>query len=498
MSTSLSRRPVLVGIGVAMQREDDPARALDPLGLMVECARRAVRDAGASTLAARIGHVAVPRGRWTFGNPARAIADALGAPSAKTVLSTVGVLQQTLIAQACAAIARGEVDAALVAGADCGWRLSRADSLGLTLADPDPTADSPPDETLSPKDELRHPAELRAGLKMPIGLYAIQHSAVRAAKGQTLAAQRDAIAALYERFSRIAADNPHAWSRTPVPAATIREAGRGNTLIAFPYNKLHCSNWSVDQGAALLLCAEHVADEAGVPRDRRIHPLASAESNHMVACCARAQLHRFPGWEVTARRVLEAAQLDGADLDLVDLYTSFPIAPEVTADALGLAPGRDWTVTGGMSFAGGPYNNYVFQSTARLAELLRAGAGRHGAISCVSGVITKQAIGIWSREPAAAPFVHQDVSDEVARHSPALPVDVVYEGPGVIVGSTVVNERAAPARGVAVVDIPGGRRTVATMTDERVVAAMLREEFCGRAVQVRADGTCLPAHDTGL
>ena len=495
MNTPAARRPVLVGIGVGMQREDDPARALDPLGLMIDCARRAARDAGAPALSERIGHIAVPRGRWTYANPAKAIADALGATTARTVLSSVGVLQQSLIAEACSKIARGEVEAALVVGADCGWRLSRAQALGIELADPDPTIGSTPHETLSPTDELRHPAELRAGLSMPIGLYAIQHSALRAAKGLSLAAQRDAIAAQYERFSRIAADNPHAWMRTPVPAASIRESGPGNTMIAFPYNKLHCSNWSVDQGAALLLCAEQVADALGVNRDRRIYPVASAESNHMVACCARERLDRFPGWTVTARRALEAAQLDASALDLVDLYTSFPIAPETAADALGLAPGRDWTVTGGMSFAGGPYNNYLFQSTSRLAELLRAGLGRHGAVSCVSGVITKQAIAIWSREPAPGPFFDEDVTDEVARLAPALPVETVYEGPGTIAGYTVVNERKGAARGVAVIDVPGGRRTVATMTDERIVAAMMSEEFCGRQVRVNANGQCEPATD---
>ena len=104
------RTPVLVGIGVVQRREKDWTQALEPLDLMIEAVRAAGEDCGAPALLADVELVSVPRGRWTYANPGRAIADAVGAKSAQSLLSTVGVLQQTLVANACSRIANGEID----------------------------------------------------------------------------------------------------------------------------------------------------------------------------------------------------------------------------------------------------------------------------------------------------------------------------------------------------------------------------------------------------
>ena len=94
--------PVLVGVGVATQRVDEAAEALEPLDLMLEAVRRAGADAGGAHTLAAVQRIAVPKGRWRYRNPGRAIAQAIGAPGAATVLSTLGVLQQSLINDACA------------------------------------------------------------------------------------------------------------------------------------------------------------------------------------------------------------------------------------------------------------------------------------------------------------------------------------------------------------------------------------------------------------
>ena len=224
--------PVLVGIGIAARREQDCMRALEPLDLMGEAVAAAGRDCGATSALAGAQYVAVPRGRWTYANPAGAIARAIGAERATTVLAEVGVLQQSLLGDACARIARGEIHTALVAGGDAGHRLLRARIAGREL--PERAQDDAPDVLLAPKEELRHPVELRAGLEMPVGLYALMESAYRARHGWSLDEHRDRLAALGERCSRIAAGNPHAWNREVVPAAAIRDATARNPMQAFP------------------------------------------------------------------------------------------------------------------------------------------------------------------------------------------------------------------------------------------------------------------------
>ena len=477
-----ARTPVLVGVGVATQREEDPARALEPLDLMHKAVLEAAHDAmaGAQPLLAGIGRIAVPRGRWRYRNPGGDIARKVGAPRAVSVLASVGVLQQTLILDACRAIADGEVDTALVVGGDAGYRILRATIAGIRLQDRQ--QDDEPGVALTPDEELRHPAELRAGVKMPVGLYAIVESAWRARHGWSVDAHREAMAKRYSRFSEIAAENPDAWNRNRVDARTVRDASARNPMLAFPYTKLHCSTWNVDQAAALLFCSSARADELGIGQQKRIHPLASTESNHMAHVAARADLGGCPGAAIAAGAALDIVGRSIDEVDLLDLYSCFPVAVETFAEALGVATRRDLTVTGSMAFAGGPFNNYVLQATARMARLLRAGRGRLGLVSCVSGILTKQAFAVWSRHGGDG-FAWRDVSSDVARATATRRIVDAAAGPARIAGYTVLHERDAPPAAVAVVDV-GADRAVVRTEDPVVVARFQEDEFCGAAVRV--------------
>ena len=478
--------PVLVGIGVATQRDDDPARALEPLDLMLAAVRNAGADAlpASAPLLAGVGRIGVPKGRWRYQNPGGEIARAIGADRAVSLLASVGVLQQTLIGDACRAIADGETDTTLVVGGDAGYRILRSSIAGARAEERQ--QDDVPQVSLSPKDELRHPAELRAGMKMPVGLYAIMESAYRAQNGWSVDSHRDRLAHMYSRFSEIAADNPGAWNRKRVDPAAIRNASERNPMQAFPYTKLHCSTWNVDQAGALLFCSVKRADELGIANDKRIYPLASTESNHMVQVSSRANLAACPGAGIAGRAALEAAELAIADVDLVDLYTCFPVAVETYAAELGLPWTRDFTVTGSMAFAGGPYNNYVLQATCRVGQLLREKRGRTGLVSSVSGVLTKQAFGLWSREPGRNGFALRDMSGDVARAIGTVPIVEAAAGRGTIAGYTVLYERGKPPCGVAVVDVDGGRAVVQTV-DPALLARMESVELCGASVRL-ADG----------
>ena len=474
--------PVLVGVGVAMRRENDPAFALEPIDLMLEAVCAAGDDCGAPALLAQVDTIAVPRGRWRYRNPSGEIARAIGATSATTIVSSVGVLQQTLIANGCQAIANGQIESALVTGADAGYRILRSKLAGIRADERNQNDD--PDVWLEPKEELRHPAEVAAGLKMPVGLYAILESARRSADGLSVDEHRDLLAARYARFAEIAADNPDSWTRDAFDTATIRNEGPRNPMQAFPYTRAHCSTWNVDQAAALLFCSAERAEAFGIDRSRWVFPVASAESNHMVSLSARADVVRSPGADATARAVLEAGGMLAADIDLIELYSCFPVAVETFVHALDLPMDRDLTITGSMAFAGGPYNNYFFQATARAARLLRSGAGRTALLSCVSGILTKQAFALWSTEPPCTGFVSRDVTSQVATAAAELPVVEDYTGEGRIVGCTVLHTRGEQPRAVALIDTDYGARALAVSGAAEIIAGMQREEWVGRRVRV--------------
>jgi acetyl-CoA acetyltransferase len=110
------RTPVLIGIGAVSQREPDPERALEPVALMARALERAADDAGSRGWLERADAIAVPRGFWSYADPARLVAERVKAARAKSQLAEIGVLQTTLFARACRAIAQGEAEVVLVTG----------------------------------------------------------------------------------------------------------------------------------------------------------------------------------------------------------------------------------------------------------------------------------------------------------------------------------------------------------------------------------------------
>jgi acetyl-CoA C-acetyltransferase len=466
-----------------MQREDDPASAREPLDLMLAAVRRCAQDAGAANALAGVTRVYVPRGRWRYRDPGREIARSIGAPDAVTVLAELGVLQQTLIGDACARIAAGQIAAALVVGGDAGYRIQRARSAGMRASERQQASDA--DVRPSPAEELLHPAEVRAGIRLPAALYALLESAYRAAEGLSLAAHRAELGALYARFTQCAAGNPHAWKRRALAAEEIVTPDARNVLQAFPYTRRMCADWSVDQAAALLLCSAQHAEALGIAPAQRVHARASSESNHMTPVVARADLHRCPGAQRAGAAALETMGIGIGAIDLVELYSCFPVAVEVYARELGLPLTRELTVTGGMPFAGGPFNNYVLQATCRMAELLRAGAGATGLVSSVSGTLTKQGFGLWSREPGG--FAHVDVTAEVEQLTTALPVVDAHDGPARVVACTVVYDKGRAPRALVLAQTAEGARALATSEEPTLVAAIEGRECCGTSVRLRGD-----------
>ncbi len=68
----------------------------------------------------------------------------------------------------------------------------------------------------------------------------------------------------------------------------------------------------------------------------------------------------------------------------VDLYSCFPSAVQIAADELGLPdddPARPLTVTGGLTFGGGPGNNYGTHAVASMVGALRSEPGARGLVT---------------------------------------------------------------------------------------------------------------------
>ena len=480
--------PILIGVGAVSQRREDPLDALEPIALMREAARRAGDDAGDARWLSEVDDIGVPQGLWAYSDPGRLIADAFGAANARSALAQFGVLQHTLISRALRGIAAGESDLALVVGGEAKHRALRAQIAGVDAADT-PQADAEPDQALKPERDLVVPAERACGLALAVHFYAIMENALRAARRQPVSEHRDEIARMWSGFSALAADNPDAWQRTPEAPETIRDGSAKNAMLAFPYTKLHSSQWNVDQAAALLLCSARWARARGLNLAGAVWPLSATEANHITALSERAALHRCPGAGIAGRRALELAEIERVDaLDHIELYSCFPAAVRMQARELGLnpaAPPKPLTVTGGMRFAGGPLNNYVLQATVSMAKRIRRRRGR-GMVSGISGFMTKQGFGVWGDSPPEQGFRFADVSRQAVRDTALREVADDAEGPGRIAGYTVLHDGKAPADAAAICDLPDGRRMVALCEDTATMARMMAEECAGLPVRLAA------------
>ena len=486
------RTPVLIGAGQLSRRVDQGEEPLEPVDLIVESLQRAAADAGVPATAltgADAVHV-VSLLSWRYRDPGRLIADRVGATPRDTSVSGMGGNSpQTLVNQVCSAIQDGSADLVLLGGAEA-WRTRASNRrAGVELGWTQQGDDVPAARASTEDVAMSAPGEQARGILLPVQVYPIFEQAHRIDLGRSLDEHMAVVAELWAQFSRVAASNPHAWIQQAYTAEEIRTPTASNRMIGFPYTKLMNSNNAVEQGAALVLCSAERAEALGVPRDRWVFPHSGSDAHDHYFVSEREHLGRSPAMRLAGRAALELAGVGPDDVAHADLYSCFPSAVEISAGELGLGLDRELTVTGGLSFAGGPWNNYVTHSIATMAGVLREDPGSVGLISANGGFITKHAFGVYSTEPPATPFRHAEPQAEVD----ALPRRELCDQPDGTIDLeswTVMHDReGAPETGIVVGLLGDGRRAWGVTTEPAIVKSMVTEELAGRRATVRPDGT---------
>ncbi|MGB8406643.1 MAG: acetyl-CoA acetyltransferase [Mycobacterium sp.] len=481
------RTPVLVGYGQVNQHDETPGA--EPVDLMESAARAAAEARVLEAVdAVRIVNVLSLRYR----DPGLLLAQRIGAPDAVTGYSPVGGnVPQSLVNRACLDIQQGHNDVVLIAGGET-WRTrTRLKARGERLRGTEQDA-SVPMAPSDPEFDMAGPAEVRIGLVAPSHVYPMFEQALRIAAGESSDDHRRRIGALWSRFSEVAQGNPHAWSRESVPGEQIWQPGPSNRMISWPYTKLMNSNNMVDQGAALVLTSVEKATALQIPRQRWVFPYAGTDAHDTYLIGQRASFSRSPAIRIAGRRVLELAGRGIDDIDAVDVYSCFPSAVQVAAGELGLAlddPQRPLTVTGGLTFAGGPWNNYVSHSIATMAERLAANPGQVGLITANGGYLTKHSFGVYGTEPPSGQFRWQDVQSEVDAE-PTILTEEAWSGTGTVeTWTTPFNRDGEPEKVYVAVRTPTGSRALAVITDASEAQASTRQDIAGAEVTVKPDGS---------
>ncbi len=482
------RTPVLVGYGQVNQLEVNPD--VEPIDLMAAAARVAADPRVLQAVdSVRIVNIL----SWRYRDPGRLLARHIAANEATTRYTGVGGnVPQTLVNQACLDIQAGRADLVLIGGAETFRTRTRLRNRGQK---PDWTSQDesvPFAEGANESLPMVGPAELRINLDRPAYVYPLFEQALRIKSGESSDEHRKRIGELWSQFSAVAQHNPYAWNRTPLTAEQIWQPNDDNRMISWPYTKLMNSNNMVDQGAVVLLASVEKATRLQIPSDRWVFPHAGTDSHDTYAVGERLELSESPAIRIGGRRALELAGVAIDEIDLVDVYSCFPSAVQVAAAELVLPlgdTGRPLTVTGGLTFAGGPWNNYVTHSIATMAELLAGKRARRGLITANGGYLTKHSFGVYGSEPPEREFRWEDVQSAVDAE-PTREADVEWSGVGTVEAwTTPVNRSGSAEKAFLAVRTPEDARTLAVITDAAEAQTTVGDDIAGAKVTVHPDGT---------
>lgn len=473
--------PVLVGVSHIEQRFTDFESAKEPVQLMIEAVKQAAADAGSSDLL-NAGSVRVIKGIWPYQNPSKAVAEAIGCPNAETVMSPFGGnFVQAVLNQSALDIQSGKHDVIILTGAECGNTQAKAAKASRELG----WAELPgaPDRLIGVDKDMRHEAEIAIRLGRPIQIYPIMETALRHESGLGVDDHLEQISELWAGFSRVASENPDAWIRDAKSAEEIRTLSNVNRPVSFPYPKLMNSNSNVDQASALILVTEEKAKALGISRDKWIYPWAGTDAQDHYYFSNRDNFYSSPAIRLAGGKCLALTGLTPQDIDMIDVYSCFPVAVQIACRELGFDMNRPLTVTGGLTFAGGPMNNYVMHSITRMAKLLRENPGKRGMITANGGYITKHSFGIYSSEAPARPYQHANLQEAVDA-TPKREVVIGHEGSGTVEGYSVMYGPEGVTKGFVAARLADGRRAWGISNDTDLLQSMTEEEFCGRQVHL--------------
>ena len=149
-------------------------------------------------------------------------------------------------------------------------------------------------------------------------------------------------------------------------------------------------------------------------------------------------------------------------------------------------------MTGGLPYFGGPGNNYVTHAIAEMVQRVRGQPGSYGLVMANGGLVTKEAVGIYSTMRPEKSFVRESASliqDQIDR-MPKQELDHEPRGEAVIETYAVLHGKSGPERCVLFGKLvsTGARFLANTPGDAQTLATMQSSEGLGLRGQVSREG----------
>lgn len=461
------KTPVIAAVGERIDRPASIERALEPVSLMVEALKDCERDAGVPLLD-KIGLLSlIGLVSWRYKDPVRLLAEKLAIQPASLVNASMGgETPVRLVHEAAARIVRGEDLVAAIVGGESANAAGQAMKAGVM---PPWTPPVPKEEAVvfpSSRFAMSHIAK-QLGVMDPAQVYPFYEVATQAAWGQTPAEANRESAALWARYAAVAARNPTAWIRTAPGADAIAAVMPDNRLINWPYPKLMVANPAVNQSAAVIVMSLARARALGIAEDKLIHIWGGASAVEPEDYLKRDRYDHSTALTAVLEKAVALAGGDARRFRHLELYSCFPVVPKMALRTLKLDPAEHPpTVAGGLTFFGGPLNNYMSHAIAAMVRALREAPGDLGLLYGQGGYVNKHHALVVSTAASAdamsSDYSVQPIADAARGPSPHLPE--AYAGPATVETYTVNYSReGAPVRGIVILRTPDGGRVMASV-----------------------------------
>ena len=175
----MENNPVVIGIG-DIQQKDEFDNLDEALILMNKAAKLAIQDSGNTEIKRYIDEIKIPKGYWRYRDPGKWIAKQNNISNVKTVVSKIGILQQSLINSACQKIISGQINGSLIIGGEARYKKTRAKIENKDFKETQLTEN--PDHYIKSDNQLTLNIEEKSLGSMAVGYYSILESAFRAKK----------------------------------------------------------------------------------------------------------------------------------------------------------------------------------------------------------------------------------------------------------------------------------------------------------------------------
>ncbi|MBL0924832.1 MAG: hypothetical protein IBJ12_10260 [Sphingomonadaceae bacterium] len=463
--------PVIIGVGEASRRTV-PGDWPSPRELAGAAIKAALADTGqpkaivaaTDTIAAirTFEDSGVSMGTGSPDNVPEAFAAAGGISAQRLIYADVGGQSpQAMVHQLAGEIRRGETGLAVIVAGEATGTAKRARKAGTAL-DWRLSSDTPFE---AQRSEFPIPTrrEIRHGIvSMPLA-YSLLENARRLERGLSrhdylVEMARQGAAASVKSLTREHAQFPMAFT-----AEQLVAEHESDYHITDIYRRWRVAQDAVDLGGAIILTSAGRARDLGVAEDRMVW-LAGASEAAEPPLSERDHIASPDAVGFTLHAALDQAGFAPTDLGPVDIYSCFPVAVSAAVDTLG-DPARslgDYTLTGGLGFFGGPGNGYTIYGLAAMVEALRKDGSKPALVTANGGVMSKQAVGVYTARQPPQPWNGDVVRGYVPKR---IDVDDAPQGKGRILTYARPVAKGVMGDATLIVEMESGARALAVLED---------------------------------